>query len=171
MARLSQNATNQESWLYVLQVYAGYPDTPYWNQWRSILVPVTERGIEAGYNQLFRADTSMQRTTFSTGDRDVLRFNPSARFRHIAYRFSLRLGSRAALYKATGSKSASSRGRGKARSTGQIGYWLLAIGYWLSAIGYRLSAIGYSRGEPPDSRIHRNDRNHESEAAQDLRCR
>jgi hypothetical protein len=99
----------------------------------------------------------MQRTTFSTGDRDVLRFNPSARFRHIAYRFSLRLGSRAALYKATGSKSASSRGRGKARSTGQIGYWL--------------SAIGYSRGEPPDSRIHRNDRNHESEAAQDLRCR
>jgi hypothetical protein len=81
MARLSQNATNEESWLYVLQHYVEYPDTPYWNQWRSILVPVTERGIEAGYNQLFRAGTSMHRTTFSTGDRDVLRFNPSARFR------------------------------------------------------------------------------------------
>jgi hypothetical protein len=81
MARLSQNATNEESWSYVLQVRAEYPDTPYWNQWRSILVPITERFIEAGYNRLFRAGTSMHRTTFSTGDREVLRFNPAMRFR------------------------------------------------------------------------------------------
>jgi hypothetical protein len=81
MARLLQNATNEESWLYVLQHYFEYPDTPYWNQLRSILVPVIERGIEAEYNRLFRAGTSMHRTTFSTGDRDVLRFNPSAKLR------------------------------------------------------------------------------------------
>jgi hypothetical protein len=81
MARLLQNETNEESWLYVLQVYAGYPDTPYWNQWRSTLVPVTERCIEAEYNRLFRAGTSMHSTTFSTGDHEVLRFNPPARLR------------------------------------------------------------------------------------------
>lgn len=81
MARLSQNATNEESWLYVLQRYVEYADTPYWNQWRSILVPVTERCVEAGYNRFFRAGTSMHRTTFSTGDREVLRFNPAMRLR------------------------------------------------------------------------------------------
>ena len=81
MPRLSQNATNGESWLYVLQVYARYPDTPYCNQLRSILVPVIECCIKAEYNTLFRAGTSMHWTTFSTEDREVLRFNPTARFR------------------------------------------------------------------------------------------
>jgi hypothetical protein len=81
MARLSQNATNEESWLYILQHYVEYPDTLYWNRLRSILVPVIERGIEAEYNRLFIAGTSMHSTTFSTGDHEVLRFNPAMRFR------------------------------------------------------------------------------------------
>src|ERR1700693_982551 len=81
MARLSQNATNEESWLYVLETYVEYPDTPYWNQWRSIPVPLIDQCIRAEYDQLFRAGTSMHWTTFSTGDREVLRFNPAARFR------------------------------------------------------------------------------------------
>jgi hypothetical protein len=68
MGLLRLDSTNEESWAYVFECYAEYPDTPYWNQWRSTLVPLISRCAQAGYNQLFRAGTSMHDTVFSSLD-------------------------------------------------------------------------------------------------------
>ena len=76
MGILRQDSTNEESWAYVFEHYADYPDTPHSNQLRSTLVPLIERCVQAGYNQLFRAGTSMHDTVFSTLDHYGLGWEP-----------------------------------------------------------------------------------------------
>jgi hypothetical protein len=68
--------SNEESWVSVVQDNGEYPDTPYWNSWRSVISPLVDEAIKAGYDKLFRAGKSMHHILFSTIDHHGLRGEP-----------------------------------------------------------------------------------------------
>jgi hypothetical protein len=76
MAEFRWPASNEESWTCLVQAYDEYPDTPYWNGWRSTIAPLIDQCIRAGYNALFRAGMSMHHTVFSTLDHHRLKLEP-----------------------------------------------------------------------------------------------
>jgi hypothetical protein len=68
--------SNAESWLLVLNEKRQYPDTEYWNRWRSLIDPLIQEAAAAGYDQLFRAGMSMHHIIFSTLDHHGLKGEP-----------------------------------------------------------------------------------------------
>ena len=68
--------TNPESWTFVIRENRLYPDTEYWNRWRSLIDPLIQEAVAAGYDQLFRAGMSMHHIIFSTLDHNGLRGEP-----------------------------------------------------------------------------------------------
>jgi hypothetical protein len=68
--------SNEESWASVIQDNGKYPDTPYWNEWRSVIDPLIDEAVKAGYNKLFRAEKSMHHILFSVLDHHGLRDEP-----------------------------------------------------------------------------------------------
>jgi len=67
---------NRDSWAYVVRSFDEYPDDPYWNQWRSVMTPLIDHAIHAGYNELFLAGRAMHLVLFSTIDHYGLRQEP-----------------------------------------------------------------------------------------------
>jgi hypothetical protein len=68
--------SNRESWELVVRSFDEYPDDSYWNHWRSVMRPLINRAIQAGYNELFLAGPAMYLILFSTMDRYWLRSEP-----------------------------------------------------------------------------------------------
>jgi len=68
--------SNAESWAAVVRDNTEYPDTPYWNKWRSVISPLIDEAIKAGYDKLFRAGKSMHHILLSTIDHHGLREEP-----------------------------------------------------------------------------------------------
>jgi hypothetical protein len=60
--------SNKETWERVMQSFGRYPDTLHWNKWRSVIAPIIDQAIQAGYDELFRATTSMHDVLLFTSD-------------------------------------------------------------------------------------------------------
>ena len=73
--------TNPETWADIVQFTTEFPDTDYWNRWRSMICPLLEQAIERGYNRIFRAGSSMHHLIFSTIDHHGLKFEPRVTIR------------------------------------------------------------------------------------------
>jgi hypothetical protein len=67
-ASISNTFKKNESWARVTQSFGAYPDTQHWNERRSVLEPVITQVIQAGYDGLFRARTSMHDVLVFTSD-------------------------------------------------------------------------------------------------------
>jgi hypothetical protein len=68
--------TNIESWQYVLENVAQYPDNATWTDWKSIARDFLSQGIDAHFDEYFRAGQSMHWILFSTLDHFGLRGEP-----------------------------------------------------------------------------------------------
>lgn len=65
--------TKPESWVDVFSFTESFPDTAYWNRWRTVMQPVLRQSMDAGYDKLFRAGSSMHDMVFSTIDHNDVR--------------------------------------------------------------------------------------------------
>jgi hypothetical protein len=70
------STANPESWISVRSENRQYPDTEYWNRWRSLIDPLIQEAMAAGYDQHFRAGMSMHHLIFSTLDHPGLKGEP-----------------------------------------------------------------------------------------------
>lgn len=67
-AKHPEPLSNKESWIGVAKSFSKYPDTQHWNERRAVLEPVITQVIQAGYDGLFRARTSMHDVLVFTSD-------------------------------------------------------------------------------------------------------
>ena len=68
--------SNPETWADIVQFAQEFPDTEYWNLWRSTICPLLDQALNLDYDRLFRAGSSMHHIIFSTIDHNGLRGEP-----------------------------------------------------------------------------------------------
>jgi hypothetical protein len=73
--------SNEESWQFIVENNREYPETEYWKKWRSIVDPVIDQSIAAGYNRCIRAGKSMHDLLFSTLDHHRIHHEAYVRLR------------------------------------------------------------------------------------------
>jgi hypothetical protein len=73
--------TNPETWANIVQFTQEFPQTDYWNRWRSTVCPLLDESIRRGYDCLFRAGSSMHHILFSTISHHGLRGEPHVTLR------------------------------------------------------------------------------------------